>query len=128
MSIERLLEIALHEEEAYSLITIPNFAEKTAHAVQSFLRREISHVQIKALLENVRCKSIVGEEDAIPDMSVSASGEVAGKSVVFTGKIARTSRNRLKKLITKAGGVVRTDVSRKTDYVVVGLEPRQKYF
>ncbi|CDF37579.1 unnamed protein product [Chondrus crispus] len=128
MSIERLLEIALHEDEADSLITIPNFAEKTAHAVHSFLRRERTQAEIKALMENVRCKSIVDEEDAIPDMSVSASGEVAGKSFVFTGKIARTSRNRLKKLITKAGGVVRTDVTRKTDYVVVGLEPGQKYF
>jgi len=51
---------------------------------------------------------------------------LAGKSFVFTGSLASTTRDEAKDLVLKLGGRVTGLVSKKTDYVVVGTDPGSK--
>ncbi|MFZ5452268.1 MAG: NAD-dependent DNA ligase LigA [Thermodesulfobacteriota bacterium] len=55
-----------------------------------------------------------------------AAGPLAGKTFVFTGGLARLSREEAKTLVTARGGKVSSSVSAKTDYVVVGADPGSK--
>lgn len=127
-SLEKLLDIAADENGQEVLMTIPNFAEKTAVAVHSYLNRERTQSELKAMIELVQPSSVVDEEEALSSDSTVDLGRIAGKTFVFTGKLTIMSRPELKKWIKSAGGVVASDVNRKTDYVVVGLEPGQKSF
>ena len=52
--------------------------------------------------------------------------QLAGKTFVLTGTLARHTRNEAKKLIEDAGGKVAGSVSKKTDYVVAGEEAGSK--
>ena len=52
--------------------------------------------------------------------------QLAGKTFVLTGTLARHTRDEAKKLIEDAGGKVSGSVSKKTDYVVAGAEAGSK--
>jgi DNA ligase (NAD+) len=52
---------------------------------------------------------------------------LAGKTFVFTGTLARRSRDEAGALVVERGGAVSSSVSKKTDYVVVGADPGSKY-
>jgi DNA ligase (NAD+) len=52
--------------------------------------------------------------------------QLAGKTFVLTGTLARHTRDEAKKLIEDAGGKVAGSVSKKTDYVVAGEEAGSK--
>jgi DNA ligase (NAD+) len=51
----------------------------------------------------------------------------AGKTFVFTGALARRSRDDGGAEVTRHGGKVSGSVSKLTDYVVVGVDPGSKY-
>jgi len=55
------------------------------------------------------------------------SNGLAGKSFVFTGTLARRSREEAGELVGRHGGKVVSSVSKNTDYVVVGADPGSKY-
>lgn len=50
-----------------------------------------------------------------------------GKTVVITGTIEGLTRNDIKEKIEKFGGKVSGSVSKKTDFVIVGVDPGSKY-
>jgi len=52
--------------------------------------------------------------------------QLAGKTFVLTGTLARHSRDEAKKKIEDAGGRVSGSVSKKTDYVVAGSDAGSK--
>jgi DNA ligase (NAD+) len=52
--------------------------------------------------------------------------KLAGKTFVLTGTLAHFTRNEAKKLIEDAGGKVAGSVSKKTDYVVAGIDAGSK--
>ena len=52
--------------------------------------------------------------------------QLAGKTFVLTGALARYSRDQAKRMIEDAGGKVSGSVSKKTDYVVAGADPGSK--
>jgi DNA ligase (NAD+) len=51
---------------------------------------------------------------------------LAGKTVVFTGELSRTTRGEAKALAESLGAKVSDSVSRRTDFVVVGERPGSK--
>ena len=48
--------------------------------------------------------------------------KLAGKTFVLTGTLANYTRDQAKKMIEDAGGRVSGSVSKKTDYVVAGMD------
>jgi DNA ligase (NAD+) len=52
--------------------------------------------------------------------------QLAGKTFVLTGTLARFTRDEAKKMIEDAGGKVTGSVSKKTDYVVAGADAGSK--
>jgi DNA ligase (NAD+) len=57
----------------------------------------------------------------------AVSNRLAGQSFVFTGTLARRSREEASEVVGRHGGKVVSSVSKNTDYVVVGADPGSKY-
>ncbi|MBI6545774.1 MAG: NAD-dependent DNA ligase LigA [Cyanobacteria bacterium NC_groundwater_1444_Ag_S-0.65um_54_12] len=51
---------------------------------------------------------------------------LAGKTFVFTGRLASMTRPEAENLIERLGGIASSNVTRRTDYVVVGADPGSK--
>ncbi|MBI2453936.1 NAD-dependent DNA ligase LigA, partial [Candidatus Peregrinibacteria bacterium] len=51
---------------------------------------------------------------------------LSGKKIVVTGTLSQMGREEAKDAVKRAGGVVQSDVSAKTDYVVCGENPGSK--
>jgi len=58
--------------------------------------------------------------------NVSAKGSLAGKTFVLTGTLPNYKRSEVEKMIKAGGGKVSSSVSRKTDFVIAGIEPGSK--
>jgi DNA ligase (NAD+) len=54
------------------------------------------------------------------------SSMLAGKSFVFTGTLARRTREEAGELVQQHDGKILNSVSKKTDFVVVGADPGSK--
>jgi len=76
-------------------------------------------------LELINKLRAAGVKEQPPERA--APSPLSGKTFVFTGGLARLSREEAKALVTARGGKVSSSVSAKTDYVVVGAEPGSKY-
>jgi DNA ligase (NAD+) len=61
-----------------------------------------------------------------PEIEQAVSATLEGKTFVLTGTLSGYSRDEAKEEIQKRGGKVSGSVSKKTDYVVVGVEPGSK--
>lgn len=57
----------------------------------------------------------------LPDITVSPNSGLFGKNIVFTGELS-FSRDVAKLLAEEAGAIVKSSVSKKTDYLVVGMQ------
>jgi DNA ligase (NAD+) len=55
------------------------------------------------------------------------TGGLEGKKFVITGSLAKYSRDEAKEMIKNAGGDVMSQVSKNTDYLVVGEKPGSKF-
>lgn len=119
------------------LLSVPGIAERTAHSLSKFLRNHQNIAEIKAIANLVKPCRVLDEEDE--DFGDVGGGEsvqlgegsrmMKDKSFVFTGKLIKMNRAQVMKFIRKiGGGKVTADVSKKTDYVVHGTSPGQKFF
>lgn len=61
-----------------------------------------------------------------PAPAIPADSPLAGKKFVFTGTLARSSRNEAKERVEKLGAKAVGSVSKNTDYVVVGEDAGSK--
>ena len=50
-----------------------------------------------------------------------------GKRLVFTGKFESLSRTEIKNKSEKIGALISSQISNKTDFLVVGLKPGSKF-
>jgi DNA ligase (NAD+) len=56
----------------------------------------------------------------------TGGGTLKGTEFVITGKLESMSRPEAEEKIKELGGVAKSDVTRKTDYLVVGADPGSK--
>ena len=63
-----------------------------------------------------------------PEYSITAGPKpLAGKTFVLTGGLQKYSRDQAKKKLQTLGATVTSSVSKKTDFVVAGVDPGSKY-
>lgn len=96
--------------------------EGVGEQVASSIREYFDNPRHQALLAKLK---ELGVKEREPE--VRTAGPLAGKTFVFTGGLARLSREEAKAMVTARGGKVSSSVSAKTDYVVAGIDPGSKY-
>jgi DNA ligase (NAD+) len=89
-----------------------------ARSINEFLVDPENSALVEELRQHLRWKE--GEH------VMKASGLLAGKTFVLTGTLPTLSRDEAGALIEAAGGKVSGSVSKKTSYVVAGLEAGSK--
>ncbi|HVH72318.1 MAG TPA: helix-hairpin-helix domain-containing protein, partial [Candidatus Dormibacteraeota bacterium] len=112
-----LEELAEAKEEA--LEQVPEVGPKVAASIVEFFSEPANWQLIKNLAKaGVRPKAQKREVK---------SDRFAGKTFVFTGGLANRTREEAGAIVVGYGGKVSGSVSKKTDYVVVGMDPGSKY-
>lgn len=107
-----LTEAKFHMGEAWAdLLSVDGMGEAAAGSLADFFNAPSNVKLIQNLLNNI---TVI---DALPPESDSP---VAGKTVVFTGKLERFSRDEAKARATSLGAKVTGSVSAKTDILVAG--------
>ena len=89
-----------------------------AEAVTEFLSREENQADLRTM-------QAAGVRPKAPSGSARAA-DLLGKVFVFTGTLPGLTRVQAAELVLAAGGIVRDNVSRQTDYVVAGEETGAK--
>lgn len=122
--LEVMLSLSKHENESLNehreyqdFMALDGIGEKMAQAVLDYFRDERNLKMILDLEKELRI------EDAVLKNSNSA---FAGKSVIFTGTLAKMTRAEAKKKAEDLGMKVVGSVSAKTDFVVAGEEAGSK--
>ncbi|MGE3231980.1 MAG: NAD-dependent DNA ligase LigA, partial [Hyphomicrobium sp.] len=107
------------ESEAYKDIDdIEGIGETVVDALVDFLSEPHNVEALDDLLAHVTVTPY--------ERSVAADSPVAGKTVVFTGKLERVGRSEAKAQAERLGAKVAGSVSAKTDYVVAGADAGSK--
>ena len=106
-SLERLRAVTAEE-----LAAIHGVGPSTARAVVEGLRAR--GADIDALLAHVTLEA--------PRASVTTGHALSGRSVVFTGALARMDRKEAQKRVAALGGKTPSGVTKDLDFLVVGVE------
>src|ERR1700674_1353692 len=109
----------LAEATVEGLEEVPEVGPKVAQSIADFFSEPANRKLIQRL-----------KDEGLKMMEKRAAPEdtrFAGKTFVFTGALARRSREEGGAEVTRHGGKVTSSVSKLTDYVVVGADPGSKY-
>ncbi len=123
-NIERLKESRQEE-----LRTIPDVGDIVAKSIYEWFHNK-ENLHFLKRLESAGVK-IQKKRRALSSTSreenLASGGRLARKTFVFTGELARFTREEAKDKVRELGGDVSGSVSKKTDYVVAGEEAGSKY-
>jgi DNA ligase (NAD+) len=108
---------ALQNASEEELSTIEGIGPIVARSITSFFKHDGSRM-LQALLD-------AGIKPIGPETGV-ASKVLEGKTFVITGTLSSMTRAEAEQKIRELGGVALPNVSRKTNYLVVGSEPGSK--
>jgi len=100
-----------------ALEKIPGIGPIIAQSLVTWFANQENKKLISRLLAHVKIKR----------QKALNSGKLSGKTFVLTGTLSQLSRDEAKEKIKALGGHVSSSVSNKTDYVVVGKDPGDKY-
>jgi DNA ligase (NAD+) len=110
---------ALSKQNVNALQRIYGIGPEVAQSVASFFQEQRNVEMIHRLLS-------AGIKLApLPALESEAETPLTGKTIVFTGSLSM-ERSDAKEAVEAAGGKVTGSISRKTDYVVVGVDPGSK--
>jgi DNA ligase (NAD+) len=106
------MRAAVAGTEAFmDIVQLPGLGEAAAKALAAFFGNERNDAAVSRLLAEI---DVLGMEAPKSDSPVS------GKTVVFTGSLARMSRDEAKAMAERLGAKVSGSVSAKTDLLVYG--------
>ncbi len=112
-----LEKLAAADQE--TLVKIDGIGEKTAEGIHAYFR-EPMNTQLMEELQKL------GIEPMAPAVEEVTEGAFSGKTVVLTGTLPTMTRGEAGKRIEASGGKVSSSVSKKTDYVLAGVEAGSK--
>jgi len=108
---------ALMEASLEDLLTVNDVGPVVADSIVSFMQEAHNREVIEQLLAS-------GMQLTVEKKEISAA--VLGKTFVLTGTFPTLTRDAAKDLLEKAGAKVAGSVSKKTDYVVAGVDAGSK--
>jgi DNA ligase (NAD+) len=111
---------ALLEADVDQLQEAPDVGPVVAQSIAVFLGQRHN----REVIEQLRAAGVRWKEGE--RAKKATAGPFAGKIVVLTGTLAALTRDEAKDRIESAGGKVTGSVSKKTDYVVAGVEAGSK--
>jgi DNA ligase (NAD+) len=109
----------LAEANVEELVEVPEVGPKVAQSIADFFSEPANQKLIKRLKDEGLKMT---EKRQAPEDT-----RLAGKTFVFTGALARRSRDEGGAEVMRHGGKVSGSVSKLTDYVVVGADPGSKH-
>ena len=98
------------------ILSIDGIGDKVLGSMREFMQYN-GHI-LERLISVVNIRDYMGVH--FVDSSLS------GKSIVFTGSLERVSRREAKSMAERYGAKVSSDISKQTDYLVVGDKPGSK--
>jgi DNA ligase (NAD+) len=110
---------ALEKADEQALTNVAEVGPKVAASIVEFFSERAN----RKVIERLRAAGIDPQHARLE----AVSNRLAGQSFVFTGTLARRSREEAGELVGRHGGKVVSSVSKNTDYVVVGADPGSKY-
>ena len=110
---------ALEKADEQALTNVAEVGPKVAASIAEFFSERAN----RRVIERLREAGI----DPRHARQETISNRLAGQAFVFTGTLARRSREEAGELVGRHGGKVVSSVSKNTDYVVVGADPGSKY-
>jgi len=110
---------ALEQADEQALTAVAEVGPKVAASIAEFFSERANRKVIDRLRE--------AGVDPKHARQEAVSNRLAGQSFVFTGTLARRSREEAGEMVGRHGGKVVGSVSKNTDYVVVGDDPGSKY-
>lgn len=111
---------ALAESSSEELTTIPEIGPKIAQSIVTFFQQE----QSRLVLDKLKKAGVkMEQEKTVMEVELPLNGKV----FVLTGTLPNLTRRDAVELIKKYGGRVSSSVSSKTDYLLAGSDPGQKY-
>jgi DNA ligase (NAD+) len=113
-SLDRLQAATLEQLQA-----VPDVGPVVAEGLLGFFREK--HNQ--SVIQRLRRRGVTWAEQAAPPLS---SGPLAGRTFVLTGTLTALNRQQAAEQLTALGARVTGSVSRKTDYLVAGMDPGSK--
>lgn len=112
-SLDKIMEASVEE-----ITGVPEIGAKMAESIKAFFAQE----QNLRIIEKLKAAGVNMESK-----EQKKDTTLAGKTFVITGTLPDLSRKEAQGLIEERGGKVSSSVSKKTDYVVAGVEPGSKY-
>ena len=100
------------------LISTPTVGPKIADSIIAFFGQE----ENKKIIQRLKKAGVNPKEDAAKLEELP----LAGQEFVITGRLERFSRQEAEARVKALGGIAKSDVTRKTSYLVVGAEPGSK--
>ncbi len=113
-SIQTLMKMSVEDLEQ-----IEGVGEKVAHSAVQFFQDPKNRHEIQRLLE-------LGVNPKTVEVQVYTGHPFQGKIFVLTGSLEHYTRSAASTLIKERGGKVTDSVSKKTDYVLAGVDPGSK--
>jgi len=104
-----------------ALQAVPDVGPTVASTVRAFFDEPHN----RAVVERLAAAGVnMGQRDAAPPSPVS--GSLSGQTFVLTGTLSTMTREQAQAAIEARGGKVTSSVTRKTTWLVVGVEPGSK--
>jgi DNA ligase (NAD+) len=108
---------ALRRASLQELRAVKGVGEVAAAAIYRALRE----ARTRALIDALLAAGVTVLEPAVP-----ATGPLSGQRIVFTGELAKYTRNEAAALVESLGGTVASSVGPSVDFVVAGENPGSK--
>ncbi|MBT8340944.1 MAG: DNA ligase, partial [Desulfatitalea sp.] len=105
---------SLNQLDAQQISAIDGFGEITSQSVVQGL------AEVKATLDHLLTLGFNLAHTPLASDANQTDSPLSGKCIVFTGKMARGSRDDMAAVARRLGANVQSTVSRKTDYLVCG--------
>lgn len=105
------------------LIEINEIGPKIAESIILFFKEKKNI----AIIQRLRSAGLNFKQEEEKTSEEKGARILTGKQFVLTGTLKDFTRSQAQEIISKLGGRVTGSVTKKTDYVIAGLEPGSKY-